>query len=43
MYLPNELCFEKVHKTIRIPVREVNLYKNRKKLLENLNWMDELR
>ena len=43
IYLANELCFEKVHQMIPIPVRDIDLYKNREKLLENLNWMNELR
>ena len=41
IYLANELCFEKVSETI--PVRDIDLYMNREKLLQNLNWMNELR
>ena len=26
-----------------IPVRDIDLYMNREKLLQNLNWMNELR
>ena len=43
IYLANELSYEKVSKMIPIPVRDIDLYMNRKKLLENLNWMNELR
>ena len=43
VYLANELCFEKVYQTIPIPVRDIDLYKGREKLLENLNQMNELR
>ena len=43
MYLANELCFEKVQDLIPIPVRDIDLYMNREKLLENLNWKNELR
>ena len=37
IYLANELCFEKVSETNPIPVRDIDLYMNREKLLENLN------
>ena len=43
IYLANELCFEKVKDIIPIPVRDVDLYMNREKLLENVGWMNELR
>ena len=43
IYLADELCFKKVHQMIPIPVRDIDLYKNWKKLLEILNWMNELR
>ena len=43
IHLANELCFEKVQDLIPIPVRDIDLYMNRKKLLENLNWKNELR
>ena len=43
IYLANELCFEKVSETISTPVRDIHLYMNREKLLENLNWTNELR
>ena len=42
IYLVNELCFEKVQDLIPIPVRDIDLYMNREKLLENLNWKNEL-
>ena len=42
MYLSNELCFEKVQDLIPIPVPDIDLYMNREKLLENLNWKNEL-
>ena len=42
IYLANELCFEKVQDLIPIPVRDIDLYINRKKHLDNLNWMNEL-
>ena len=35
-------CFEKVQDLIPIPVRDIDLYMNREKLLENLNWKNEL-
>ena len=37
-YLANELCFEKVQELILICLRDISLYMNRKKPLENLNW-----
>ena len=43
IYLANELCFEKVSKTIPIPVCDIDLYMNQEKLLETLNWMNEFR
>ena len=42
IYLTNELCLEKVQDLIPIPVRDVDLYMNREKLLENLKWKNEL-
>ena len=42
MYLANELCSEKVQDLIPIPVPDIDLYMNREKLLENLNWKNEL-
>ena len=36
--LANKLCFEKVQDLIPIPLRDIDLYMNREKLLENLNW-----
>ena len=43
IYLANELCFKKFSKTIPIPVCDIDLYMNREKLLETLNWMNKLR
>ena len=43
IYLANGLCFERVSEMITIPVRDIDLYINREKLLETLNWMNELR
>ena len=42
IYLANEACFEKVEDLIPIPVRDIDLYMNQEKLLENLNWKNEL-
>ena len=42
IYLVNDLCFEKVCEMIPIPVRDIELYMNREKLLENFDWMNEL-
>ena len=38
IYLANKLCFEKLQDLIPIPVRDIVLYMNLEKLLENLNW-----
>ena len=35
--------FKKVSETIPIPERDIDLYMNWEKLLENLNWRNELR
>ena len=43
IYLANELCFEKVQDLILIPVCDIDLYMSQGKLLENLNWKNELR
>ena len=43
IYRANELCFEKVQDLIPIPVRDIDLYMSQGKLLENLNWKNELR
>ena len=43
IYLANELCLGKVQDLVPIPARHIDLYMNREKLLENLNWKNELR
>ena len=41
--LANKSCFDKVSQKITIPVHDIDLYMNLEKLLENVNWMNELR
>ena len=43
IYLVNGLCLERVSEMIPIPARDIDLYINPEKLLETLNWMNELR
>ena len=41
--MANELCFKTVGPTIPIPVRDVDLYTNRGRLLKTSKWKINLR